>query len=346
MQMPVGRSLGLDYAVGIVSVWIASGFFLDAWAHGHVPVETFFTPYHAVFYSGMLAMMVIYAIFVLRNRARGYSWRAALPPGHRMGVLGIPIFLLAGIGDLAWHLLLGIEEGVDALLSPTHQALGLGMFFLAMGPIRSVLADRANSTTFRKQFPLILGLIAWLMLVHFGTAYAFDPGAGSTNAPPSIAHFSPNYLTAIAIGYYKVSIGVLILIFQSLLMTGFALWAISRIRLCPGSFTLLFLLANAPAAAAFTNATPLLLVTVVASLIAGIIADTLVARYDPQPEHPRAYRIFAVTLPLAYGGSYLLATLLANGLWWDWNVALGAWLWTGLVGFGLSLIGTARRTPA
>lgn len=344
MKVEVGRSLSLDYAIGICSVWVASGFFLDAWAHGHVPIETFFTPYHATFYSGMLAMIIIYTIFTLRNRARGFGWRESLPPGYRLSVLGIPIFLLAGIGDLGWHLWLGVEEGVDALLSPTHQALGLGMFFLAMGPIRSVLADRANSTTFKRQLPLVLGLIAWLTLVHFGTAYAFDPGAGRIDAPPSIAHFTPDYLTAITLGYYKVSIGVLILIFQSLLMTGFALWMISRIHLRPGMFTLLFLLSNIPAAAAFTNATPLLLVTVIQSLVAGLVADFLVARTDPQPGRPRAYRLFAVAVSLAYGGTYLIATLFASGLWWDWNVALGAWIWTGLVGFALTLVGTARRT--
>jgi len=53
------RSLAFDYAVGICSLWISSGFFLDAWAHGHVPVESFFTPYHGVFYSGMLAMVIV-----------------------------------------------------------------------------------------------------------------------------------------------------------------------------------------------------------------------------------------------------------------------------------------------
>jgi len=340
------RNLAFDYAVGICSVWIASGFFLDAWAHGHVPIESFFTPYHAVFYTGMLAMGAVIATFVLRRRARGMGWRACLPPGYHLAILGIPIFFLAGIGDLCWHLLLGIEEGVDALLSPTHQALGLGIFFVSMGPIRSVLADRSRATGFVSQAPLLLGLIAWLLLVHFGTAYAFDPGAGRTNAPPSIAVFTPDYLTAVAIGYYKSSLSVLTLIFQSAIVAGFALWCVSRLRVRPGFFTLLYVLGNAPAAAAFTNDTPLLLVTIVQSLVAGIVADVLVARFDPQPERARYYRWFAVLVPLAYSGAYLLATLATDRLWWDWNVSLGAWIWTGVAGFALSLVGTARRSAS
>lgn len=340
------RSLFLDYAVGICSVWIAAGFFLDAWAHGHVPVESFFTPYHGAFYSGMLAMVLVLVIFAVRRHAQGYAWKAVFPPGYRLAVLGVPIFFIAGIGDMCWHLIMGIEEGVDALLSPTHQALGLSMFFLAAGPIRSVLAHRQTSTRFATQFPFVLGLSAWLMLLHFGTAYAFDPGAARSDAPPSIALYSPSYLTAIAIGYYKISTGVLVLIVQSLMVAAFALWTAARIRLAPGSYTLLLLIANIPAAAAFTNATPLLLVTVVQSLAAGIMADILVARYDPQPEIAWPYRWFAVAVPMTYGGTYLLGTLITGGLWWDWNVSLGAWLWTGIAGTALGLIGTARRTPA
>ena len=343
-RQPVPRSLGFDYAVGLCTLWTSSGFFLDAWAHGHVPVENFFTPYHGVFYSGMLAVFAVIGIFGVRNRLRGYAWRDTVPEPYRLALLGIPIFFLAGFGDMVWHQLLGIEEGVDALLSPTHQGLGLGIFFLASGPIRSVIADRTGSTTLGRQLPLVLGLATWIVLMHFGTAYAFDPGVGRTNAPPPIAPFTPQYLTIIAIGYYKVSIGVLIVIFQSAVMTGFALWLVSRIRTKPGTFTLLYVLGNAPAAAAFTNHTPLLAVTVAQSLVTGLIADFIVARYDPQPERVTAFRWFAVAVPMTYIAVYLLGTVLADGTWWDWNVALGAWIWAGVCGFALSLVSTARRT--
>ena len=335
------RSLGFDYAVGACSVWIASGFFLDAWAHGHVPVETFFTPYHGVFYSGMLAMIVVLSVFIVRNRLRGYGWVDTVPRPYRLALLGIPIFIAAGIGDMIWHLLLGIEEGVDALLSPTHQALGLGIFFLSSGPIRSVLADRALAT-FLRQVPLALGLATWLILVHFGTAYAFDPAAGRTNAPPPISPFTHSYLTALSIGYYKVSLGVLVVIFQSSVMAGLALWTATRTRLQFGTLTILYLAGNVPAAAAFTNQTPLLLVTIAQSLCAGLAGDAFVVRFDPQPLRS-TFLWFAVLVPMTYIGVYLIATALTDGVWWDWNVALGAWLWSGVCGFALGLLGSARR---
>lgn len=341
-ERAVPRSLGFDYAVGACTLWIASGFFLDAWAHGHVPIESFFTPYHGVFYSGMLALAIVLAVFATRNRLRGCSWIDSIPRAYRLAVLGIPVFLVAGIGDMLWHALLGIEEGVDALLSPTHQALGLGIFFLASGPIRSVLADRSPAA-FARQAPLALGLATWIVLVHFGTAYAFDPAAGRTNAPPPIAPFTHAYFTSLAIGYYKVSLGVLVVIFQSCVMAGVALWLLARMRPAAGLFTLMYVAGNVPAAAAFTNQTPLLAVTLAQSVCAGVLADVWVARADPAPA-TASYTWFSFALPMTYIGVYLIGTAIADGLWWDWNIALGAWCWSGVCGFALGLLAGARRT--
>ncbi|HVA29162.1 MAG TPA: hypothetical protein VNF68_13350 [Candidatus Baltobacteraceae bacterium] len=313
-----------------MSVWITSGFFLDAWAHFNVPIETFFTPYHAMFYSGIFAMIALLAAYWLRHRG--------LPPGYRFAMLGIPVFLLAGIGDLTWHTLLGIEQGVDAVMSPTHQALGVGIAILSSGPIGSVLADRANSKTLRTQLPFVLSLAAWLTLAHFATSYVFDPGAGRTGIPIVQGTLAPVY--------DKIAIGALVTIFQSVLMSAFALWMVGRIRLAPGSFTIFYVLGNISIAWAFTNQSPLLATTLVQSLVAGIVADALVARYDPSPERPGAYRIFAIGVPLAYAGAYLLSTALRDGLWWDANEAFGVWMSCGIAGFALSLIGTARFTPS
>ena len=152
MQNAAPRSLALDYAVGICGIWISGGFFLDAWAHGHVPVESFFTPYHAVFYSGMLALVITVGAFILHSRRLGYAWPDTIPRRYRVALLGIPIFVAAGFGDMLWHRFFGIEVGVDALLSQTHQVLGLGIFLVASGPIRSVLAQR-DATTPSRQLP-------------------------------------------------------------------------------------------------------------------------------------------------------------------------------------------------
>jgi hypothetical protein len=332
----------LDLLVSICTLWISCGFFLDAWAHGHVPVESFFTPYHAMFYSGMLALVLVLAVFAFRYRG--------LPEAYRYPILGIPIFIAAGVGDMIWHHFLGVEEGVDALLSPTHQALGLGIFFISSAPILSALRNRGALRTIADQLPLIFALATWLELIHFGTAYAFDPGAGRTNAPPSSATFTPDYLTAIAIGYYKLGTGVLVVLFQSALMAGFALFAGTRFPLRPGALTLMYLLGNFAAAAAFTNDTPLLATTLIMSVTGGLTGDAIVALMRPSPYRAVPYRTLGAAVPAAYFAAYFIVTGIVDRVWWDWNVLLGAVIWAGVIGFGLALLSgqgdeSARAMP-
>ncbi|HKU67280.1 MAG TPA: hypothetical protein VJP85_05865 [Candidatus Baltobacteraceae bacterium] len=331
------RSRTFDLLVSGITLWIACGFFLDAWAHGHVPVETFFTPYHGIFYSGMLALVVVLAVFARRG---------GIPYVYRYPLLGVPIFIAAGVGDLVWHQLLGIEEGVDALLSPTHQGLGLGIFFISAGPILSALRNRDALRTLADQLPLIFALATWIELIHFGTAYAFDPAAGMTNAPPPAGAFTPDYLTAITLGYYKTGMGVLVVLFQSAIMAGFALFAGTRFSLRPGALPLMYVLGNFAAAAAFTNDTALLPAVMAMSLVAGIVGDGIVASFRPSAERIAAYRLLGTAVPASYFITYFIVTAAADRVWWDWNVTLGAIVWAGAIGFGLTLLSQPRTRSA
>ena len=39
----------------VFATWLIVGIFVDGWAHNNDKPETFFTPWHALFYSGFLA---------------------------------------------------------------------------------------------------------------------------------------------------------------------------------------------------------------------------------------------------------------------------------------------------
>src|SRR3972149_4428666 len=120
--------IGIDCQVVVLSAVFVGGLFLDGWAHAHGRVDqSFFTPWHAVFYAGYAAVASALVTSLLRNRARGYPWRRALPAGYGLSLLGALIFGVGGVGDMIWHMLFGIEAGVEALLSPMHLALGLGL---------------------------------------------------------------------------------------------------------------------------------------------------------------------------------------------------------------------------
>ena len=120
----VAGSTRFDWLFLICCTWLVLGGYSDAWAHNHVPsLETFFTPWHGVLYSGLLVTIIFLVGAYIRNRRRGYPWDKALPPGYGLSLIGVVAFAIGGVGDLIWHTLFGIELNIDGALSPTHLLL-------------------------------------------------------------------------------------------------------------------------------------------------------------------------------------------------------------------------------
>ena len=106
----------------IAMLWFFIGAWIDSSAHTYLidDIETFFTPWHAVLYSGY-AFSVFVAIYI-KNKIKDYKFD--------VGVLGAIIFGVGGASDAVWHTLLGIEIGVEPLVSPSHLMLFLGAFLM------------------------------------------------------------------------------------------------------------------------------------------------------------------------------------------------------------------------
>src|SRR2546429_3407079 len=101
-------SNNFDLKLAALGTWLLGGIYLDGWAHNHIHVETFFTPWHAVLYSGYLANVGYYAAAAICARRKRSAWRDA-PSGYGLACLGVLVFGLSGICDLIWHLIFGIE---------------------------------------------------------------------------------------------------------------------------------------------------------------------------------------------------------------------------------------------
>jgi hypothetical protein len=342
---PAPPNATLDVLVGIVGLWLAAGFLWDSWAHLHVAIETFFTPYHAVFYSAMVAGALVLAVFARRNFALGFTGFDVLPAAYQSALWGVPIFFAGGVGDLIWHTFFGVEDRVEAVTSPTHLILGVGVLLVAGAPIRSALGQRAVLTTLRAQLPLIFALATWLEFIHLGTAYAFDPGAAQLYAPPDGVAYGPDYFTNTTLVLFKTGSGIAIVILQSLVLMGICVWTVSRFALRPGALTIVFVCGNGMIAAALGNDTPMLPTYLAMSLAAGMTGDVIVARLRPGPAKPLAFGIFGALVPGAYYGTYFLFTALAGGVWWSWTLTLGAIVWSMLCGLALTLLAGGRNDP-
>src|SRR6266511_2341797 len=155
-----------DLVTLVLAAWLIGGLFLDGWAHNTRPqLETFFTPWHAVFYSGFISVALWICWSVWR--------RSRVPAGYGPALLGVAIFLLSGVGDMIWHLAFGIERDIAAVLSPTQLGLFTGAFLIVTAPLRSQGTDPAGGRGRRPSLGQLLPAVGSVALAGSLCAFIF-----------------------------------------------------------------------------------------------------------------------------------------------------------------------------
>src|SRR3989338_8759897 len=157
-----------DWLFVLFSGWWTAGVFLDGWAHTHLgsALETIFTPWHAVFYSGILSVAFLFLIQLWINHSKGYILSRSLPREYIFALWGMLLVFIGGPGDLIWHSLFGIEVGIEALLSPTHILLAVGGAMVVSGPLHAIWYRDRKIQTIHK-IPVILSFTYLLMTLGF-----------------------------------------------------------------------------------------------------------------------------------------------------------------------------------
>ena len=321
-------SARFDWAVTVLSAWMIGGIHLDAWAHHQFEVETFFTPWHGVLYSGFLALAALLAGTFARHLAAGQAWRQAMPAGYELSLAGVGLFFLGGVGDMLWHSLFGIEVNVEALLSPTHLLLAVGGGFMVTGPVRAAWA-RAEA---RPGWAALTALALLLSVLLFFTAYANPLSEAALARGQAPAGDEQIFL--------RQSLGVASLLLQTALTMGAALLAVRRWILPFGSLTLLIGLSTLLAISVHEDWGLLPF-----AVIGGLAADGLVQWLKPSSERPGALRGFAFAVPVIFYALYFATLALTDGLWWTIPLWAGAIVMAGIVGWLLSYAFVPPSTP-
>ena len=187
-----------EQVVGVFfGLWMIVGLFLDGWAHDNNKPESFFTPWHGILYSGFAGAGAGAAWIALRRRRPGRPLREALPQGHGLTLAALAVFAAAAFGDLVWHETLGVEVGIEALLSPTHLLL-LGSGIVALSaPLRAAWSTSPRAPDGLRQFlspllslALLTALVGFFMLylspfVNDAPAQGFDRLASTPHEHPA-----------------------------------------------------------------------------------------------------------------------------------------------------------------
>ena len=328
-------SPAFDRAAAVLTAFFVVGLYLDGWAHVHGHVDqSFFTPWHAALYGAFLTLAAFVGAAAVRGRRRGLPLGKSVPPGYELSLLGAGTFLVAGAGDMIWHLVFGIELNVDALYSPTHLALAVGAVLLGTGPLRSAWrrSDAGAGGGGRGgEMPwfAVLSLTCVLSVLTFFTQIAHPlVGLHAAGARPDLMLFAFSMQTAIAL--------------QAAVLMGFVLLAVRRFTLPPGAFSAILGL-NALAVAflsreVFGRAGSLRLVP--AALVAGLLSDVLYARLRSSPlgGRPLGLRLLAFGVPVIFYLLYFLTLIATTGIWWSIHLWLGSVVIAGIAGWLLSYV--------
>jgi hypothetical protein len=329
-----------DVVFLLLAAAVTFGLFLDGWAHIHLSsMETFFTPWHAVFYGAVAASEGWLLRLLVRNVKRGSRGLSAIPEGYGLSVIGAAAFPAAGLADFLWHSAFGIEADIAALLSPTHLLLLSAGALMFSGPLRSSwrrASPHRGTTSVREVLPALSALTmaaAWggFFLEYLSPFVNDDPFA--VRWSPGVEHGPADDQVVIGIGSVLVT---------NLLMLAPVLVLLRSWRLPFGSVTFLAsIVALVPSAVhGFEHGAAGL----VAAPVGGLVADVVIRRLQRSPERPPQYAVLAAVLPLALWSSYFVALEVTGGLGWPPE------LWGGAVGLatltGLALALLLPPTPA
>ena len=277
----------------LLATWMMFGVFLDGWAHTNVieSIESFFTPWHAVFYSGFVATAGWISYLVLRGQTKGGMDLSLIPTGYGLAAIGVIIQGAGGVGDMIWHSIFGIEADTEALMNPTHLLLFAGSVLILTSPLRAAWhSDGAREQTYRSFFPVLLSMVLSTAMVAFFLMFLspftqWFPVAEFVRWAPTV------HIDLVEMGQ---ELGIASHVFTSLIFVTPLLVAMRRWRLPFGSATTLFttVAIGISAVEGFEGAEK-----VMGAVIGGIAADLLIARLRPSDATWR-FRVAAAALPV------------------------------------------------
>ena len=319
-------------------LWLMAGVFIDGFAHANLrnTIENFFTPWHAILYSGftVTALWVVWMAF--RRVHQGFTGLAAIPAGYELGLIGAGIFGLGGVGDMIWHTLFGIEVGIDALLSPTHLMLYLGATLLITSPIRAMWHNSSFTPSFKEFLPTLLAAFGTFSFTTFMNMHLW----GLVNVPDS--SYAMMYLTGTSgnIASRFVDAGIL---FSNAVIMFMALFLLRRWRTPVGTFTFILGLNTLAMFAMFGKSDYLPQVLLAAA--AGLIMDAMIFTMKPSPTRILELRVFAIIAPVAIWGLHFLALALTGGVGISRELWTGITVMTALCGAALSVLVVPPALP-
>lgn len=310
-------------------LWLLGGTFTDAWAHNNIPqLETFWTPWHGILYSGLLFLICSLTTVMIINRRRSKSWLEAIPQGYKIVYVALGLMVLVGLSDMTWHLLFGVEQNIDALFSPTHLSglICIGLF--ATGPLYSMYVRRFTPSSFSDYFLLATAfLLPYILIVNTLQSFSVFADTWPTTTPVT---FETGQLAGIA----SMAIQAGIFTFFVLHVTRF--WTFK-----PGMFT--YILGTVALGLAVMNQ---LWFTIPVFLLGGAVIDLAYHFLAPSSKRLLEMRIFSAIAAGAPYAVYMIWVCSTMHVVWTIHMLVGSVYILLMLGWSLSYLPYPPRRPA
>lgn len=182
----------------VLEIWGGSW---DITSHLLGAPESFFTPPHAVLYSGVgitLVTAIIISVILVKDRE---TRKASFSFGLKLIIIGSVIQIVAGPGDYAWHELFG----VDGLLSPTHLTLITGILIQSVGIVIGLTRLIPFNFKIVKPATVVAFSALWFIVIAFIFQFTLPISKGESmnfNPDPYVA----GIILAITMPFFSVLI--------------------------------------------------------------------------------------------------------------------------------------------
>ena len=228
--------------------------------------------------------------------ARDSAGARLCPAGYALSLIGFFAFGAGGFVDMLWHETFGFEEGIEALISPSHLFLALTGLLIMTGPIRA-LWRRDSDDSWGSLAPAILCFICITSVFTFFNAYAPIGGDMIILTGPRPAD---HQLHDVA--------GIIPFVIQSNILLGAALFMSRRWPLPFGAITLLFFI-NSLLMTWYRVGEPGEFIFAISAALVGLLGDYLLS--GSRSIETSRLRLAAFLIPFAYSlGAMLVIHIL------------------------------------
>ncbi len=169
----------------VLEIWGGSW---DITSHLLGAPESFFTPPHAILYSGVSISLIaaVFAGVLLLGNKKLHNISSSISFGLKLILIGSIIQIFAGPSDYVWH----EAFGVDGLLSPTHLTLITGILIQSVGIVLGLTRLIRYDFKIVKPATVVSFSALWFVIIAYIFQFTLPISKGETinlNPDPYIA---------------------------------------------------------------------------------------------------------------------------------------------------------------